>query len=418
MNKKLKIAFFIGTFPVISESWLVEQITDLIDMGVEIDIFAFNKGKASAISDKVKKYGLMGRTIYLEFPENKFHRIALATLAFARCIYYSPITLFRSLNYKEYGKSVLTFKYLLWAAPLLGKIDRYDVVHCHFGMIANRYLILRDILNIRQNFIVTFYGQDSSKYIQSKGLHVYDKLKKEASMILVMTEEMRDRFVGLGFPPEKLVVHYTGIIPQNYNFNEKSYRFGEKSKIIFVGRFVEKKGIEDLLRATRVIVEEYPNVELHVVGDGDAIYKKNIKELAKRLGVANFIKFEGMLTHQNTLELFYGMHLMVQPSKKAPNGDTDDLPFVLLEGQASGLPVVSTDHVGIPDGIDNGKTGFIVKEGDFRAVAEKVKAFIENPGLLKEFSLNARIFVVEKFDLPKINRRLVSLYKELIIDKH
>src|SRR3989339_1816999 len=98
MNKKLKIAFFIGTFPVISESWLVEQITDLIDMGVEIDIFAFNKGKASAISDKVKKYGLMGRTIYLEFPENKFHRIALATLAFARCIYYSPITLFRSLN--------------------------------------------------------------------------------------------------------------------------------------------------------------------------------------------------------------------------------------------------------------------------------------------------------------------------------
>jgi len=89
-----------------------------------------------------------------------------------------------------------------------------------------------------------------------------------------------------------------------------------------------------------------------------------------------------------------------------------------LEGQASGLPVVSTDHVGIPDGIDNGKTGFIVKEGDFRAVAEKVKAFIENPGLLKEFSLNARIFVVEKFDLHKINKRLVSLYKELIIDKH
>jgi len=413
--RKIKVAFFVGTFPAISESWLIEQAVNLIDQGIEIDFFSFKQGNSDHTSEKIKKYKLLERVTYLEFPSNKTKRLFLAIPAVFRFIFFAPFRLVDALNYKKYGKSALVLKYLFWTAPLLNKIDKYDVIHCHFGTVANNYLVIKDILKIKQKFIVTFYGHDSSEYIKAKGIKAYDDLKKEASKILVMTEEMKERFIGLRFPQEKLVVHYTGIIPENYQFNQKTYSSSEIFKIIFVGRFVEKKGIEDLLRAMQLVIKDYHNLRLYIVGDGDPTYRENIYKLTNDLGIEKSVKFIGLLSHRKTLKLFSQMHLMVQLSKIASNGDTDDLPFVLLEGQASGLPVVTTNHVGIPEGVLYGKSGFTVPEGDFRIAAQKILLLIKNPEILTMFSFNARKFVADKFNLHNINKHLMLMYKELTL---
>jgi len=413
-TKNLKIAFFIGVFPKISESWFIEQTTALMDLGVDIDIYSFKKGGAGDISEKVKKYKLLEKTTYLEFPSRRSRRLMLAFSLVFKVLLLNPRILFHALNYRKYGREALSLKYLFWIAPLIGRMDKYSVVHCHFGMVANKFLIIRDILGLRQKFITTFYGQDSSKYIQAKGISAYDKLKKESSYILVMTEEMKERFVGLGFPLEKLLVHYTGVSVDNYKFHCHSFKKGDVFKIIFVGRFVEKKGLEDLLRAIKIATEDYQKIEAHIIGDTeDLVYKKKILKLIEDLGIGKNVILRGLVPHRQVLDMFSEMHLMTQLSKTAKNGDTDDLPFVLLEGQISGLPVVTTKHVGIPDGVKDGETGFLVEEGDCEAAARKILFFIRNPDISQKFSYNANRFISEKFDIKKFNNRLINLYKSL-----
>lgn len=415
-KEELKIAFVIGDFPNVPEQgWFIDQIIGLKDLGVKIDIFAFKKGPTDKISAKTKKYRLLEGVTYFDPPGKKIKRAVLALSAFLKLIFLRPAAIWRAFNFKKYGLGVFSLKYLFWAANAAGRMEQYEVVHCHLGMIANKFLVIKDILKLKCKIVATFYGQDSSKYIKAKGLSVYDKLKKEASYILLMTEEMKERFIGLGFPPEKLLVHYTAVNPGYYRFTPRLYHKSELFKMIFVGRFVEKKGLDDLFRAIKVLGESFDNFELCVVGGAAEIpYGEYLDKMVRDLKIEKYVKFTGLLTFEKILDIYSKSHLMVQLSKTAPNGDTDDLPYVLLEGQISGLPVVTTSHVGIPDGVLDGKSGFLVSEGDFKAAAEKILFFVNHPDKIQEFSENAHKFICDKFDIRAYNRRLLGLYKSLL----
>jgi colanic acid/amylovoran biosynthesis glycosyltransferase len=352
----LSVAFFIGVFPKISETWFIEQVTSLIDLGVDVRLFAFERGTAADVSDKVHAYRLLERTTYLDIPKKHSDRLFGAAAALLQVIIRRPRAIPRIFAQSR-GKGVSSFlKYLFWARPLLGKIERYPIVHCHFGMIANRYLILKDVLDLRQPFVTTFYGQDSSKYIKAKGVHVYDRLKRECALILTMTDEMTERLVAMGFPHGRVRTHYTGIVLANYTFTERVYVSPQPFLIAFIGRFVEKKGIPDLLRAFSFVIEKNPQAELHLFGGGDdAALNAEIDRLVREHRLELKTVFHGLTPNVRVLEELTRMHLIVQLSRTATNGDTDDLPVALLEGQASGLPAVTTRHVGIPDGIEDGR---------------------------------------------------------------
>lgn len=397
-------------------AWLVDQMTGVIDGGVDLEIFSFINGSHGHVSDKTKEYKLLDRTIHLDMPVSKIKRVIWALPLLLKILFFRPFILFKVFNFRRYGREALSLKYLFWVAPCLGKLEKYKVIHCHMGMIANKFFIIKEILNLDSKVIVTFYGQDSSKYIKNKGISAYDRLKSQSSYILTMTQEMRERFIKLGFPVEKLLVHYTAIKPDNYSFQQKFYKRHDCLKIVSVGRFVEKKGFDDLLRAVKIVIEKYKNIELNIIGGGDDIeYNNNIYKIAKDLGLDNYVNFKGLLPHKEILEFFKESHLMVQLSKTASDGDTDDLPFILLEGQISGLPIVTTNHVGIPEGVSNGVTGFVVREGDYREAARKILFFIENPHSVEEFSCNAYKFIFENFKFDEFNKKVINLYKFLAI---
>lgn len=415
MNKQLKVAFFIGYFPKISETWFIEQVTSLIDLGVDVQIFAFRHGGPEDVSDAVRSYGLLNRTTYISYPQNFFLRFIRTPWCILRIIAYAPASAYRLLQAVSSEGFGQAWKYLFWTAPLAGEIERYDIVHCHFGMIANKYLRIKDILSISKPLVTTFYGQDSSKYIQSKGQGVYDRLKVENDMLLTMTEEMMERMISFGFPKERVRVHYTGVVLGHYPFVQRQFARGETLKLSFVGRFVEKKGIPDLLRAIDSLKKQYPNVELHIFGGGpDQGFNKEIQNLTNELGLRDCIVFHGIVRNEELHKKLPSMHLMVQLSKTAQNGDTDDLPVAILEAQATGMPVVTTCHVGIPDGVRDGESGFLVEPGDYVAAAQKILYFIEHPELVASMGKNAREFMEERFDLIKIDKMLISLYQELL----
>lgn len=408
----MKVAAFIGVFPKISESWFIEQTIPLITLGADVRIFAFQRGGKEDISEKVRNAGLMERVTYIDAPRSLISRLIAAPFLLLKVALLKPGALMRV--FAPPGKT-LSLEYLFWVAPLLGKIESCEVIHCHFGMVANKFIIIKDILGLKQPFVTTFYGQDSSKYIKSKGPQVYDRLKKECAMTLTMTNEMTERFVGSGFPRNRVRTHYTGVSPESYTVTIHAYDPSCVFNMIFVGRFVNKKGIPDMLRAIALVAEQQKNIMLHVVGGGGTPeFHADIERLTTELGVSPYVKFYGVKSHKETLGMFKDMQLMVQLSKTAPDGDTDDLPFVLLEAGESGLPAVTTKHVGIPDAVEDGETGFLVPEGDYRAVTEKIVYLIKHPDRVREMSVAVHQFVDRTFGLERLNKRLFELYLSLL----
>ena len=415
MEKRVKVAFFVGFFPKISETWFIEQVTSLIDLGVDVHIFAFRRGSKEDISEQVSKYKLVSRTTYLTYPKDFFSRAAQTPLLLLRLALCSPASALRLFEVGRKEGFGVAWKYLFWVAPLTGKIEQYPIVHCHFGMIANQYLIIKNLLSLHVPMVTTFYGQDSSKYIQSKGPQVYDRLKRECDLLLTMTNEMKDRMVRFGFSADRVRVHYTGIVLSHYAYSARRFSKGETLKIAFVGRFVEKKGIPDLLCAVGEVMKSYTNLEVHLFGAGtDETLNAEIATLVKDLNLGARIIFHGMVNNDELHKHLRKMHVMVQLSKTATNGDTDDLPVAILEAQVTGLPVVTTRHVGIPDGVKEGESGFLVDTGDFVAAAKKILYFVEHPAEVERMGKEGRRFMEERFDLVAIDKTLIALYNKLL----
>lgn len=415
VSKSLKVAYFVGTYPAVSESWLIEQTIPLLERGIKVGIFAFRRGDPRHVSDKIRQYGLMDNVVYLDFPENKFIRFFRAVPLILRVLLLKPTALSRIFNLSKYKAGAWSLKNLFWAAPVIGRLNKFNVIHCHFGMTANRFLTIQELLGDKHHFVTSIYGQDSKKYIQNKGEKVYDNMKEACDYFLLLTEEMKERFIRLGFPLEKLYVHYSGINPQYYIFNERQYNAGEVFNIILVGRFVEKKGIDDAIRAVAIVRENFPQIRFLIVGDGQPDYRSYLINLIKELGLEDVVVLKGILPHAETLKLYSepSTHLMLQPSRVGSDGDTDDMPFVIVEAQMCGLPSVTTDHAGIREGIIDGETGFMVPERDYHALAQKILFLIRNPQVLAAMGRKGREFVTNKFGINHITDNLIKIYEEV-----
>ena len=150
----MKVAFIVGDFPTIS-TFIIDQVAGLLDHGIDVQIFALDKVKIDHnISQKFFDYKMQQRTHYLVWPHSWIERIILAAPKFLRILFSQPALLKDVFNAKKYGRNALSLKLLFWIEPFLGK--KFDIVHCHFGTTANKFLIIREILNIKVKIITTF----------------------------------------------------------------------------------------------------------------------------------------------------------------------------------------------------------------------------------------------------------------------
>lgn len=315
-----RIAFFVGTFPAISETWLINQIADLLDRGIDVRIYAFGGGKVEHVSDRFFSYRMSERTTYLAMPGSWISRIFLAIPKLARLALFHPRAALAVLNPKRFGRNALSLKMLFWTAPVVGL--EADIVHCHFGTVANRVLGIRDVLGMAQPLLTSFYGLDVSHVPQAKGKVYYDRLKGACDHFIVMSNNMKERVAALGFEAKKLTVLPISVEVGAYPFRERSLDGDRPIRMLCVGRFVEKKGFDDLLHAIALVRgRTSKKIELTIVGGGEL--EGEHKELAKRLELSSIVRFAGYMKVQDIVELSLASDLYVQPSKTAKNGDME-----------------------------------------------------------------------------------------------
>ncbi|OGZ34751.1 MAG: hypothetical protein A2174_02270 [Candidatus Portnoybacteria bacterium RBG_13_41_18] len=320
MSNKLKIAFIIGDFPAVSETFIIDQVADLKDRGVDVEIFAFRKHSQEGVSERYYDYKMSKLTNYLEMPANKLIRIVLALRKLFKILLLNHRAFFRVLNFKKYGANARSLKLIFWVEPFLGK--KFDLVHCHFGPAANKFLIIKEILGLKTKIVTSFYGFDVSKVFQDEPVDYYYRLKKECLLFFVMSENMKERVVARGFNSQKVIVHPVGIDVEKYNFSERRLAYDESVNIVTVGRFVEKKGFDDLLKALKIVKEKTAKKFMcHIIGGGPL--EKDLQKLTDELKLRDVVEYKGYMKIEDVINYFSKMHFFVQPSKTARDGDME-----------------------------------------------------------------------------------------------
>jgi len=408
----VRIAFIVTAFPALSETFILNQITGLIDRGHEVDIYADYPRNEPKLHPDVEKYGLLNRTYYPpRRPDNKLLRLLKGIWLLATNYYKSPLVLLRSLNVFKYGKQARSLMLFYKVIPFLRK-QPYDIIHCHFGMNGIRGVLWRDIGALQGKLITTFYGYDISVYLQEFGDRIYDRLFDAADLLFPISKYMKSRLLKLGCNDQKIILHRIGIDCKKFSFAPRQLRADGRIRLVTIARLVEKKGVEYGIRAVAKLAFNQ-NIEYNIVGDGPL--REDLQRLIQELDVSDVVKLLGWKQQQEIIEILNNSDILLAPSVTSRDSDQEGTPVVLMEAMAMGLPVVSTLHSGIPELIENGVSGFLVPERDVSALAEKLSYLSEHPESWPEIGKNGHAYVEEYYSIDKLNDQLVEIYQKLLI---
>ncbi|MCU0525737.1 MAG: glycosyltransferase [Elainella sp. Prado103] len=409
----MKIAFLVGEFPTLSETFVLNQITGLIDQGHEVDIYASPPKQLSKIHPDVKKYDLPKRTFYYEeISPNYLLRSIKGLYLFTIWGIRYPRQILRSTNLQKYGNYAKSLRLLHEIVPFLRHgLPKYDVIHCHFGMNGIKGMYLRQLGVIQGKLSTVFHGFDISGYLDQVGKDTYNQLFRVGDLFLPISEHWRKRLLELGAPDEKTVVHHMGIDCQEFKFKVRECSLGEKTQITTVCRLVEKKGVEYGIRAVAALKERFSNLEYMIIGDGPL--QEELERLIAELQADDVIKILGWQPQDSVVKWLEKTHLFLAPSVTAHDGDQEGIPVALMEAMAMGIPVISTYHSGIPELVENGNSGILTVERNVGELIDRFKMLLGNPQVWKSIGLSARHKVEEEFDVSKLNQQLAQRFQLL-----
>jgi len=377
----MRVAVVVRTFPTLSETFVLNQVTGLIDRGCDVTVLARDAGEAHP---EFEQYGLRDKTVYHE-------RLSLR----------HPVTAIRALKYGAHGRRVLQ------AYGAASKLEPFDVIHCHFGPLGLLAVRLRELGGIQGRIVTTFHGFDITAAVQEKGEGVYAELFEKGDLFLPISELWHRRLIELGCPAERIAVHRMGIDLERFRFG--ACDIGTPLELVSVTRLTHKKGLEYSIRAVAALCAEGRNVHYRIAGDGPL--RPELEALIQELGVAGKVELLGAIDQDAAAALLASADVLLAPSVTAPNGDMEGIPVALMEAMATGLPVVTTRHSGIPELVTHNVSGYLAAEHDVDGLADGIRTICDNPAIASEWAEAARRTVQERHDIEGLNDQLLERFR-------
>lgn len=288
-------------------------------------------------------------------------------------------------------------------------IDHNNVKLIHAQFLTDAIFCYQLIRHSQLPLVVSLRGYDLFTAPASAYL---PKFFPFVAKFIVKSVSMKNEVIARGCDPEKIEVIYGGINVDRIVFKPRVPVAGDL-RILCTGRFVEKKGYDVTLKYFHSLLKTCPDAQLTLIGEGPL--KNYVLGAIGRLGIGANVQVKDYMPHSQFIRELYRHNLFILPSRTAKNGDKEGIPNVLKEAMACGMPVISTDHSGIPELIADDQTGYLVRENDYRGILERVDFILNNPAKAFEVCLNARFFVEKQFDAKKNARQVEALYDYLLL---
>ncbi|HLX89977.1 MAG TPA: glycosyltransferase [Acidimicrobiales bacterium] len=283
---------------------------------------------------------------------------------------------------------------LLWWATT----GRADVVHAHHGYEVDHVLGL--VRRRRVPFVLSLHGDDVTGLV-TRDPAFYRRAVPLVSAVVVPSRFLVDHALAAGFRPEQVRVIPSGVDTEL--FSPAPLPSGDP-EVLFVGRFVEKKGLDVLGAAWPSVQRAVPRARLRIFGVGP------LESLAR--AIAGNVEVVLAPTRTMVRDAMRRARVVVSPSRTAAGDSVESLLVVNLEAQASGRPVVTTRHGGIPEYVRPGTTALVVPEGDAAALAEALVALVRDDALASRLAAAGPEWAGQ-FDLRRTAAQMASLYDEL-----
>ena len=400
----MRIAFVLGEFPTLSETFILNQITGLFDRGHTIDIYATRPRDDPKYHADIDRYGLIDRTFYMKpsLPER--------LRAFAERSRAEPMEVWKTVRRRLRPSAPRAF--FAGKAPLRSEPSRrYDIVHCHFGLSALTALARRRAGGLAGKLVTTFYGYDLTSHLVRHGEQVYAELFRRGDRFLAICDYFKSRLIEIGCPAERIQKHPIGIDPGAFPFVPRSLSGGEPVRIVTIARLVEKKGVEYALRAFTHL-RTSTAIEYTIIGDGPL--RADLETLAREVNPSVTVRFAGWLHQAEVAATLERAHLLIAPSATSADGDQEGTPTAILEAMAAGLPVVSTWHSGIPELVQDGVSGRLVPERDAASLSVAIEELVRTPEMWIPIGRAGRARVEERHNIHKLNDELVRIYEGIV----
>jgi colanic acid/amylovoran biosynthesis glycosyltransferase len=303
-----------------------------------------------------------------------------------------------------------------WEPAFMRRVRKLNpiLIHAHFGPDGVRALPLARALRVP--LLVTFHGYDAtvkdeyarrSFYSHRVYIRRREMLKQEARLFIAVSEFIREKLLEQGFAPDKVVVHYIGVDTEIFRPDPAVTR---EPVVLFIGRLVEKKGCEYLIRAMGRVQKVRPEVEMVVIGDGPL--RPTLERLAKE--TLYRYRFLGTQPPVSVRAWMNRARIFSVPSITADSGDSEAFGLVFAEAQAMELPVVSFASGGVPEAVAHAETGFLMAERDWNSLADHVLLLLENDTLRNKFGAAGRRRVHALFNLRKQVDSLEGIYERVL----
>ncbi len=312
----------------------------------------------------------------------------------------SANSLIRILNYARYQ---------VQASLMISKLEKdIDIVLLYGGsslllpnLIAHLYSKKSCIFAQGPDFNITKISFPTmSGLILAKIIKIIDQLNWRLANKIIVQSKSQIEFEGMNNLENK--VSATGMRYIDFNKFKPRKTFSERDKLIgYIGTLGAAKGVLEFVEALPLILNMDPDIAFLIGGDGDLL--GNIEKRIKQLRIENKVEIVGWISHEVLPEYLNNLRLLILPSY------TEGLPTIVLEAMACGTPVLATSVGGIPDMIEDRKTGFILHNNSPECIAEGAITAVNYP-TIEEICSNAHALVEQKLGL----NMAIKIYRETL----
>nr|WP_279161748.1 glycosyltransferase [Plesiomonas shigelloides] len=399
-----KILFFVGDFPSLSETFVLNQIVFMIKRGYDVRVLSIRRGQDIVFHDGVNTQDVMEKSYYLFSRDEWICKYKL----FIESVIASLRKIKRFKIMRDNGLLAFCAANKFFVSKWDLREFRPDVVVSHFGPTG---VVAQSIIDNDNNFdnakhFVFFHGYEMSEHKTFRRyITAYKKMAKSNAVFLPISNYW-DAKLKDNIPNLKSNVVRMGVDINSFLFNDRSFGDGRKIRLFSACRLVEKKGIEYAIKACALLNIDY---SYDIAGNGPL--QDSLSSLIDMLGVQDKVRLIGPLKSHEVAEKLSQSDIYILPSITASNGDMEGVPVALMEAMSSGVLCVSTYHSGIPELIDDGISGFLVPERDEKKLRDKI-IHISNLSHSEISTIRnaARCKVENIFNVEKEMSKLCSLF--------
>jgi colanic acid/amylovoran biosynthesis glycosyltransferase len=392
ISAPLGFAYLFERFPSFSQTFCVREVEAMHGRGLEFPVFSIRKPAGEPVQDYFSDIG----PIY--FLPEKFDTVLASDTNFRRSARRALESLRALWGCEEQKRRIYE---ALWLGPMLREAGIRHI-HVHFaGSAARTAFWLKRLFGVE--YSITAHANDIFRDEPPERLAQMFR----AAVVVVTVSEFSLRYLRTKYPShdEKFCRVFNGI--EVDRFQTSSFPDG-RPLILSVGRYIPKKGFCTLVEACSRL--EGKDFECQIIGNGPL--EESLKEQAALLGVDQRVSITGPKAEGEIKRLFERSRMFVLSCTRAEDGAMDNLPTVIMEAMAAGLPVVSTDVAAVSEMIADQETGFIVPERDSGALAQKMACLLENPELARAMGMRARERCRDLFDLDRTSAALCEILTE------